>query len=301
MAHTNEAAIVTTQDQRDLARTLDVEIPSDTTVTWSDLAGKVEVESDSAFHSIGQAVRSDLVDSLDRELLERERAALERQIDRLPEVRDAGIPDEPEDLYVEVAAPGWRNYNHLVDVGFFESLDANQPRFTPDHIERTTRELALAEPLSTSLDEIGFDEREKTALLVEVANNNERLSRWVPTNQIPDSVEFDTSNVPPLYQRAAGGALLWIRDLDRHLWQKRVLITDDILDAAVGHVKAMLGGLHVLTSAAIDIAGEDRELTDGQLTAALTASAAILIVSQEEILHDAFYITDDMRASSELR
>lgn len=301
MAHANEAAIVTTQDQRDLARTLGVEIPSDTTVTWSDLAGEVEVESDSAFDSIGQAVRSDLADSLDRELLARERAALERQIDRLPDVRDAGLPDEPEGLYEEVAAPGWRIYGHLVDVGFFESLDANQPRFTPDHIEMTTRELVLAESLSTSLDEIGFDEREKTALLAAVANNNERLSRWVPTNQIPDDVEFDTSNVPPLHQRAAGGALLWIRDLDRHFWQKETLITDEILDTAVGHVKAMLGGLHVLTTAALDIAGEDRELTDEQLTAALTASAAILIISQEEILHDVFYITDDMRAPSELR
>jgi hypothetical protein len=301
MPQVNKAAVVTTQDKQDLARTLDVAVPTDESVTWSDLAGEVETETDSAFASIGQAVRDDLSERLDRELLVRERAAIERQIDRLPTVRDVGVPDEPGGLYEEVAAPGWRIYDHLVDVGFFESLDANQPRFTPEHIERTTRELILAEPLSTSLDEIGFDEPEKTALLVDVANNNERLSRWVPANQIPDTVEFDTSNVPPLHQRAAGGALLWIRDLDRHLWQKEVLITDEILDVAVGHVKAMLGGLHVLTSAAIDIAGQDSELTDGQLTAALTASAAVLIVSQEEILHEAYYITEDMRAPSELR
>jgi len=47
--------------------------------------------------------------------------------------------------------------------------------------------------------------------------------------------------VPPLHQRAAGGTLLWIRTLDVHLWQKAVLITDEILDDGYWDVKGMLG------------------------------------------------------------
>jgi len=136
--------------------------------------------------------------------------------------------------------------------------------------------------------------------LLDVANNDERLARWVPSNQIPDGVEFETETVPPLHQRAMGGALLWIRGLDRHLWQNEVMITDEILDDAVRYVKAMLGGLFVTATAACDLAG-DGQFTDEQLTAALTAGSAVQIVSQEELLHSVFYIRDDMRAPSELR
>ncbi|MFD1564702.1 hypothetical protein ACFR99_14265 [Haloarchaeobius amylolyticus] len=291
---------MTVADQRDLATALGVDTRGEGAMTWDRLAGQIEPQSDSAFASRGEAIRADLAGNLDYELLERERANVADELRRLPAVRDAGVPDGPSGLYTEVATPGWRLYNHLLKVGFFESLDENLPRFTAEHIEATTRELVLADPLSSALDEVGFDEEEKTALLIDVANNDERLARWVPSNQIPAGVEFETDTVPPLHQRAMGGALLWIDGLDRHLWQNEVLVTDEILDDAVRYVKAMLGGLFVSATAACDLAG-DGQLTDEQLTAALTAGSAVQIVSQEELLHTVFYVTDDMRAPSELR
>ncbi|AGB32703.1 hypothetical protein Natpe_2906 [Natrinema pellirubrum DSM 15624] len=300
MAQISTAANMTAAEQRDLAAVLGVDDPSDGAVTWAGLAGQIEPRSDSSFASRGEAIRADLDGRLERDRLERERANIADAIGRVPAVRDGGVPDGMDGPYTALAAPGWRLYDHLLEAGFFESLDENLPRFTAGHIETTVRELVLAEPLSSALDGVGFDEAEKTALLTDVANNSERLARWVPSNQIPDGVEFETATVPPLHQRAMGGALLWIRGLDRHLSQYGVLLTDEILDDAVRYTKAMLGGLFVTATAACDLVG-DRRLTDEQLTAAFTAGSAVQIVAQEELCHSVFYITDEMRAPSELR
>lgn len=302
MSQTTIVPEISGEDQRNLVRNLGIERQTESTdVTMGELATAVELPSDPAFDSMGEAIREDLSGRLDASLLGDGREAVAAEIGRLPEVRDVGVPDDPEGLYETVAEPGWRVYDHLVDVGFFDSVDDHLPRFAPDHIAHTARELILADPLQSDLDDVGFDDREQVALLTRVVNNNTRLARWVPTNEIPaGEVEFDVSYVPPLHQRALGGALLWMRDLDRQLWQDAVLVTDEILDAAVWNVKTMLGGLYVVATAAHDVAA-DRALTDGQLTAALTAGAAIAIIGQEELMNEVYYITDDDRAPSEVR
>lgn len=302
MSHTSIAPDVTTEDQQTLVRTLGIERgPDGGDVTMRELSGAVERRPDSGLDSMGQAIREDLSGRLDASLLADGRDDVASQIRRLPEVREAGIPDEPRGLYQEVAEPGWRIYDHLNEVGFFESVEDHLPRFTPEHIAHTARELILADALQDDLGEVGFDDREQVALLTSVVNDNTRLARWVPTGEIPaEKVEFDVSYVPPLHQRAVGGALLWLRDLDRHLWQDQVLVTDEILDDAARHVKSMLGGLYVVATAASDVA-TGQTLTDGQLTAALTAGAAIAIVGQEELMNDVYYIDDEMRAPSEVR
>lgn len=297
---------MTAEDRRELATTLGVsEDTSIESLTVSEIREEMDAETDPAFASMGESIRSDLTGKLDADLLSAELSNTMKQINRLPEVRKEGIPDgrqEPEKLYRELIEPSWRIYDHLVDIGFFESIETNLPRFTPEHIEHTANELIQTEPLTTALTECGFDEHEKTVLMMNVVNNNTRLARWVPTKEIPKGVEFNVNHVAPLHQRAAGGALLWIDALDVHLWQKRVLITDDILDDGHWHIKAMLGGLYLMTAAAREIAtGEDSSLTDAQLTAALTASAAMMIVNQEEIRNDMFWITEEMRAPSKTR
>lgn len=291
---------MTVAQRRDLASALEVDIGGNESVTWDELAGRVDATSDPAFASMGEEIRADLAGQLDETLLETLLEALERELRRLPDVRAVGVPDEPGGNYKAVAEPGWRLYDHLLEVGFFESLDETLPRFSADHIERTARELVGTESLSSALGEVGFDETEKTALLVAVANNNERLARWVPSNQIPEGVEFDTTNVPPLHQRAMGGALLWIDGLDRHLWQYEPLVTEAILDDAAWYAKALLGGIYVTATAAHDLATTE-SFADETVTAAFTGAAAIQIVSQEDLLQDVFYITDEMRAPSELR
>ncbi len=296
---------VTPEEQRELAETLGV---SDVLVEESsidELREEVTPSTTGDFALPRKAIRQELEGQLDADLLAEELSALADRIQRIPEVRATGIPDgekEPEHLYRELAEPGWRVYDHLLDVGFFEGVDWNMPRFTPEVISDTARELIRSDPLTAELADAGFDEAELTAMASDVTNNDRQLSRWVPASDIPAGVEFDVDHVPPLHQRAMGGSLLWIKNLDVHLWQKQVLVTDGILDDAAWEVKAMLGGLYLLTRAALEIAGDnDETLTDDQFTAALTASAAIMIVNQEAVCQDAYRITEEMRASSNAR
>ena len=297
---------VTSEEQRQMAKTLGIgDLSGDEELTLSEIKSALEDESEPKFDSIGKAIRADIEGQLDDELLAEELANLGTQIGRLREVRDAGIPNgerEPERLYRELIEPGWRIYDHLTDVGFFESVDVNIPRFTPEHIKSTAHGIVQADPLADELTDIGYDDEEQTALVMNVTNNDMRLSRWVPTADIPNEVEFEVEHVPPLHQRASGGALLWIRTMDVHLWQKQVLITDRILDDAYWDIKAMLAGLYLMTRAALEIADSEQDsLTNSQLTAALTGGAAIMIINQEDLCRDAYYITEDMRASSEAR
>lgn len=119
---------------------------------------------------------------------------------------------------------------------------------------------------------------------------------WVPTKNIPAGVEgFDPENIAPLHQRASAGVLLWTDYLDTYLWQNEVLLTDTILDNNYGDLKQMYAGLHLLANAAEDLAGA-QELSDAQLTAALSAGAAMMIVGQEDLTNDVMRITDEMRA-----
>ena len=295
---------ITDESQRQLTRTLGIDRVRDgDRLTLAHVREAIDEETDPAFASMGESIRRDLSGKLDAAVLEEELENFATQLERLPEVRKAGIPageDEPERLYREVVEPGWRIYDHLVEVGFFESAEENLPRFSPEHIEPTAHELIRMEPLIDELADLGFDERERLALVMNVVNNNDRLSRWVPTKDIPEGVEFDVEHVPPLHQRAAGGVLLWINALDVHYWQKKYLLTDEILDDGYRDVKAMLAGVYLLARAALDVA-EDGRLTDAQLTAALTAGAAVAIVNQEEICKDAFWITEEMRAPSPAR
>ncbi|MFC7156751.1 hypothetical protein ACFQPA_15020 [Halomarina halobia] len=297
---------ITTEDQERLARTLGIsDAVGGETLTLSEMKTAVDADTTPEFASLGEAIRSDLEGRLDVDLLRSALSDLAAQIDRLPEVRERGIPRgerEPEVLYRELVEPGWRVYDHLQEVDFFESVDANASRFEPEYIRDTAHELIGADELTSALAEIGFDDREQTVLVMDIVNNNTRLSRWVPTAEIPEGVEFNVEFVPPLHQRAMGGALLWIRTLDVHLWQKRVLITERILDDGFWDIKAMLGGLYLLTMAALEVAdATEAAITDSQLSAALTASAAILIVNQEDICSDMYHITEEMRAPSEAR
>jgi len=152
----------TAEEEAQLAEHLGVEDSViDENLTLSTLKSAIEGEIDDEFASMGEAIRDDLEESLDAALLDSALSELETQIDRLPEFREAGIPDgkrEPERLYRELIEPGWRLYDHLVDVGFFESVDENAVRFSAEQIRNTGHGLVEANPLMSEIEEIGFDE-----------------------------------------------------------------------------------------------------------------------------------------------
>jgi hypothetical protein len=298
---------VTARERRELAERLGVdESATDESPTLSDLKRAIDTETDPEFASIGEAIRSDLTGKLDVELIERNLEAFEARIERFDEVREVGIPGgdrEADEVYREVIAPAFEIYDHLEEVGFFHSVEENLPAFTEEHIDRTAHELLRADPLTDALTAVGFDEHEQTALMMNVVNNDTRLSRWTPTREIPDEVEFNVDYVPPLHMRAMGGALLWMKALDDHLWKKKVLITEQILDDAHWRSKAMLAGIDVMLRATRAVARDeaDDELTDAQVTAGLIAGSAVCIVNQEELMKEAFWITEEKRKPSEVR
>ena len=264
--------------------------------TLEDVRNALQSESDDELAAIGETIRNDLTGTLNSEVLNAELKGIEGSLGTLAELGSAGLPDERGTDYQELTTPAWTVHDHLAEVGFFESAEAHLPRFSPSHIESSARQLIQTGPLTRGLSEIGFGEQEKVALVMNVIDNDERLAQWVPTENIPENqVEFDLEHVPPLQQRAAGGSLLWIDDLDRHLWQSETLITDETFGRGIWHAKAMLGSFHLMTEAIRDIDGP-ADLSDSQLTAALTSSTAAMIISQENIARDLFRITDEMRA-----
>jgi hypothetical protein len=297
---------VAASDQRELAQNLGLsERGINETFTLPQLRDEIDADTNPAFVSIGEDIRGDLTGKLDADLIAAEMKNLEEQIERLPEIREQGIPEgdvEPDELYRELIEPAWRVYHHLSDIGFFRSLEDTLPSFNADNIEQTAHEFIQADLLVTALEGLGFDDQEMTALMMNVANNKVRLSRWVTKSKIPDSVEFNVDYVPPLHQRTLGGALLWVKALDIHLWHKQVLLTDEMLDDAYWYTKAILGSAYLMMDAALNIAeGDQRTLSDSQLTAGLTAASAMLIVNQEDLMKDVFWITEDKRAPSNVR
>lgn len=264
-------------------------------LTVGELREEMTAETDGELAAMGEAIRTDLTGSLDADLLGAELTNVGASIERLPELGAAGIPAQDSTAYQEVAEPAWAVYDHLLEVGFFESVETHLPAFTEDHIQSTARELVRSAPLTGLLSEVGFSEEEKTAVMANVVNDRNRLALWVPTKDIPAGVEFDLEHVPPLHQRAAGGVALWVEELDDHLWRNEYLLTQELIDRGLWDVKVMLGGMSLLSKAAHDVAAGG-DLSDSQLTAALTGGTASMILGQEDLANDLFRITDEMRA-----
>jgi hypothetical protein len=64
----------------------------------------------------------------------------------------------------------------------------------------------------------------------------------------------------------------------------------------------MLAGIDVMLRAVQSIARDDETaLSDAEITAALIAGSALCIVNQEELMNEAFWITEEKRKPSEAR
>lgn len=262
----------------------------------ADLRGAVGAGATEEFTTMGEAIRADLAGGLDAGRLDAAVGGVESAVAELPALRESGFPDEPGTAYQELTAPAWDAYDHLADVGLFASAERHLPEFTPEHVRATAAELVRAEPVTAALADLGFDERERTAVVVDAVAEDHRLAQWVSTASLPADPEgYDPANVAPLHQRAIGGGLLWIDELDQQLWQREVLLTEEMLDRGLWDVKRILGGTHLFATAARDLAGPE-ELSDSQLTAALAGGSAIAIRGQEALEEDLFRISDAGRA-----
>ena len=270
--------------------------------TIQELRSEVGTASTVELAEMGQAIRAGLTGTLDAALLNEQLATLHGRFEQLSSLASMGIPEAGSTAYQELTEPAWAINDHLAEVNFFGSAESNLPAFTPEHIETTARELLHVEALPATLSEVGFSQEEQAALVVNIVNTREQLSWWMPTVEYPPAEAVDDGvayeYVAPLHQRAAEGSLLWIDGLDHFLWQREVLITEEMIDRGLWDVKSMLGGYYLLGSAARDLA--EGSIADEHLSTLISGSSAIMIIGQEFLLEDVVRITDDNRAPLEV-
>lgn len=268
-------------------------------LTISEVREQVGGGTAEEFASIGQAIQSDLTGTLDAEFLATNQAALAERANELSVVAERGVPESNSHAeFAAVAEAGRPIYDHLAETGFFGSTTAHLPEFTPASLTQSAEAFLGSEVLADPLEELGFSEEIAVDLLVPMVNRADELSHyhWVATDKIPrDQIEFG-EEIPAMTRAAAGGVLLWLGDLDNHLWQKRVILTDGIVADALWDVQAMAAGFHLMAEGAKAIGAESSELSDGELGALLSTSFAVQAIGQALLPPDAYWITEEMRA-----
>lgn len=247
---------------------------------------------------IGQAIKSDLAGQLDAGLIAGQQMAMAEATQALPAVLERGIPTESAGSeFAAIEAAGRPVYEHYKETGFFESTTNHLPRFEPSYLETAIQGFVASEVLSEPLQTLGFEAGAGVDLLSTVVANGQQLSdhHWVATDEIArEQIEIGEL-IPPMTMGAAGGALLWLEDLDGHLWRHSAILTEDILEGAVWHGQSMAAGFHLMNEGAKAIANEEASLSDGELGALLSTGFAIQAIAQGLLPLDVYWITDEMR------
>ena len=301
MTHEVRNAQVTDEERRDFLKALGVGSATAVGgVGLDEVRDAVSAAPTDALAPIGQSIATDVAGELDAQMLASSQATLTERATGLPSVAERGFPtDGQRDDFATVAAAARPIYDHLAEVNFFESTTENLPEISPEYLTQSVTAFVGSEHLATPLTDLGFSQQESTDLVATVVSNAERLStyHWVSTDQIPRGEIEIGEQIPPMTQGAAAGVLLWLEDLDSHLWQKRVLLTDEILEAAAWHAQSMSAGFQLMTEGAKAIADESGTLSDGELGALLSTGFAVQAIAQNLLLQDVYWIHEDMRAS----
>lgn len=249
---------------------------------------------------VGEAIRGDLAGALDADLLAGGHAELADATAGLTAVPERGLPDvdaDPREEFGTVAAAGRPAYDHLIEVGFFESTTERLPEFTPEYVEDSVRRFVVSEPAGASLSDFDFSQSELVDLLATVVSHRERIGdrHWVATDELPrEQMEFG-EHVPPMTKAAAGGVLLWLEDLDQHLWTNAVLLTDEILADATWDARAMAAGFDLMLDGARRVSEGDAT-ADDELAGLLSSGFALQAIAQNQLPRDAYWITEETRA-----
>lgn len=300
MTHRHSDRAVTDEERREFLRVLGAgSAVAAGGTALSEVRSQVSETPREPLASIGQGIRSDVTGTLDANLLASGQSAVAERASELPVAVERGFPEDgARDEFAQVAAAGRPVYDHLTEVGFFESTTERLPEFTPEYLEKSVKTFVGSEALAEPLADMGLTEEEGTDLVATVVSNAERIDQyhWVATDEIPRaSIEFG-EHVPAMTRAAAGGVLLWLGDVDDHLWKHQTLLTEDILRDATWHARSMAAGFQLMTEAARRVAGESGELSDDELGALLSTGFAVQAISQNLLPEDVYWITEEMRA-----
>lgn len=267
-------------------------------VTLTELRDELSAGDGEELAPIGEAIEADLTGALDAELLASRRDAFVGAASALPAVVDRGLPaGGARDDFGAVAAAGRPAYDHLTDVGFFESTTNHLPEFTPEYLVASVEQFISSDRLGAMLSDAGFDAAEAVDLFAAIVNGRHELSNqlWLATDKLPRERIRGGEHVPPMTQQAAGGTLLWLEDLDGHLVQDQVLLTEEILATGTWDAHAMAAGFHAMLEGARMIADGSSELSESELAALFTTGFSLQTIAQHLLVDDAYWITEGMR------
>jgi len=247
---------------------------------------------------IGSSIRGDLTGALDATVVADAQAELASAVSSLSAASERGLPTEQRSEFAAIGAAGRPIYDHLDTTGFFESTDQHLPAFEPGYLESALSTFVASEALTEPLSSMGLTGGAGVDLLSEVVADGEELNtyHWVASEGIPrEQIQYG-EKIPAMTKAAAFGVLAWLNDLDEHLWQKQVLLTDDIYADAVWHARSMAAGLQLVSEGAAAVADGDGRFSDEELSALLTTGFAVQAIAQNRLPEDVYWVTEEMRA-----
>lgn len=300
MARYGEKRYVTDQERRDFLKALGIAGAVGATGTGiQEMRDALATSASGELAGTGRAVRSDLTGTLDADLIASQQAAVADAVGGLSGAAERDLPTGgPREEFAPIASAARPVYDHLGEAGFFESTTRHLPEFDPAFLASAVKTFVGSEGLSQSLDDLGLTGSFGVDLLAEVISNAERLSthHWVATDALPREQIEGGQYIPSMTAAATFGVLSWLDHLDNHLWQNRVLITDEIQSDAVWHARSMTAGFQLVSEGAKALADGSNDLSDGELSALLTTGFAVEAISQNLLPQDVYWITDEMRA-----
>jgi hypothetical protein len=306
MAYTNtdDRTDVTDEERRDFLKSLGVVgTVAAGGVTLDEVRDQMAAGSAEELAPVGQAIQSDLAGELDANLLASQQAAVAEAAQEVPAVVERGLPEgEPRSEFATVEEAARPAYEHMADVGFFGSTTEHLPAFTPEYLTEAIQLFAASEALAEPLAEMDLTNGEGVDLLASIVTNAEQLSKhhWAATDEMPREEMAIGEYIPPMTQLAAGGVLLWLGDIDQHLWQNKVLITEDTLATGVWNAHAMTAGFYLMTEGAKVIAADEGALSESDLAALLSTGFAVQALGQNFLTQNLYWITEEQRADKSM-
>lgn len=299
MVYSNERRSVTDEDRREFLKVLGVTgSVAAGGVTLSELRDELSAESAEELAPIGEAILGDMTGALDAELLATQQEEFASRASTIPTIAEVGLSEGAvETDFTTVGEAGWPTYDHLTDVGFFESTTRHLPDFSPEYLVASVERFISSDVLGETLATVGFDASEAVDLFAAIVADRHVLSNqmWLATDKLPRDQILGGEHVPPMTKQAAGGTLLWLEDLDQHFAQSEVLLTDEIVEATTWDAHAMAAGYHVMAEGALAIAEESASFSNDELAALFTTGFALQTVTQFLVVDDGYWITEDAR------
>ena len=300
MGHQYENQL-TDEERRDFLKALGVGgAVAASSATLTHVQDAVTATDSKMLAPVGQAIQEDLTADIDATLLAEQQSAHVEAASALPAVLERGLPEkELRTDFAQVAEAGRPIYDHLGQIGFFESTMQHLPELSPEYLANSVKTVLNTGVLSTALADIGFDDTAMLDLVGTVVNGRHQLSQqlWHATDQLPREAIRAGEFVPPMTKQAAGGVQLWLADIDAHLVKKRQLLTKEILRDITWDAHAMAAGFQLMTEAATRIGEGTGELSEDELAALLTTGFATQTIAQNLLPLDGYWITEEMRGA----